>query len=154
MKTYEDIVKAIHRRNESLIYNFAGKLKREGLSENTIKKHVDNVSFFLNEYVAYQDISENENEITLCNAEEGIDLIDDFLGNWFTRKAMWSDESNIKSNITSIKKFYKFMQSLNLISKDDLKYLEKEIKENKNRWIDTVNRYNDPDKEFDWNTRD
>ena len=154
MKTYEDIVKAIHRRNESLIYNFAGKLKREGLSEKTIKKHVDNVSFFLNEYVAYQDISENENEITLCNAEEGIDLIDDFLGNWFIRKAMWSDESSIKSNITSIKKFYKFMQSLNLISKDDLKYLEKEIKENKNRWIETVNRYNNPDEEFDWDKWD
>ena len=150
MKTYEEIIKAIHRRNDNLICNFAGKLKRDGLGEKTIKKHIDNIAFFLNEYVAYQDISDNEDVITLCNAEEGINLVDDFLGNWFIRKAMWADESSIKSNITSIKKFYKFMLSLNLISKDELKFLEQEIKENKNRWIDTVNRYNNPDEEFDW----
>ncbi len=150
MKTYDEIIKAIHRRNDNLIYNFAGKLKRDGLGEKTIKKHIDNISFFLNNYVAYQDISDNEDVITLCNAEDGINLVDDFLGNWFIRKAMWADESSIKSNITSIKKFYKFMQSLNLISKDELKFLEQEIKENKNDWIDTVNRYNNPDEEFDW----
>ena len=82
--------------------------------------------------------------------KRGIDLVDDFLGYWFVKKAMWSDESSIKSNITSIKKFYTFMQSLNLISKDDLKFLNKGIKENKENWIGTVNRYNDPDEDFDW----
>ena len=46
------------------------------------------------------------------------------------------------------------MQSLNLISEVDLKFLYKEIKENKNRWIDTVNRYNDPYEDFDWDMWD
>ncbi len=150
MKTYEDIVKAIRRRNDNLIYNFAGWLKRSGLAEKTVTKHINNIEFFLNEYVAHQNISDNDDEIILCNAEEGIGLVDEFLGYWFIRKAMWSDESSIKSNITSIKKFYTFMQSLNLISKDDLKFLNKGIKENKENWIGTANRYNDPDEDFDW----
>ena len=148
MKTYDEIVKSIHKRNENLIYNFRGWLKRSGLGEKTIDKHVDNISFFLNEFVTYQDISINENEITLCNAEDGIDLVGEFLGYWFIKKAMWSDERSIKSNITSIKKFYAFMQRLNLISKDDLQGLNKEIKENKDEWIDAVNRYNDLDVDF------
>jgi len=148
VKTYDEIVKAIHRRNDNLIYNFRGWLKRGGLGERTIDKHVNNISFFLNEYLTYQDISENDQEITLCNAEDGIALVDDFLGYWFIKKAMWSDESSIKSNITSIKKFYSFMHTLKLISKDDLQSLNSEIKENKQEWIDQVNRYNDLDVEF------
>jgi site-specific recombinase XerD len=148
MKTYDEVVKSIHKRNENLIYNFGGWLKRSGLGEKTIDKHVDNLSFFLNEYLVYQDISDNENEITLCNAEDGIDFIDDFLGYWFIRKAMWSDERSIKSNIASFKKFYTFMESLNLISKEELRDLNEEIKGRKKKWIDEVNRFNDPDDDF------
>lgn len=90
----------------------------------------------------------NDNEITLCNVEDGIEFIGDFLGDWFVRKAMWSSESSIKSNITTIKKFYLFMQHLNLISKDDLRRLNREIKESKDEWIAEVNRYNDLDVGF------
>ena len=149
MKTYEEIVKSIHKRNESLIQNFKGVLKRDGLGEKTINTHINNISFFLDDYLAYQDISTNDSKITLCNAEEGIDFIGDFLGYWFIKKAMWSSESAIKSNITSIKKFYSFMQSLNLISKDDLQSLNREIKEDKNKWIDAVNEYNDWEDGYD-----
>ena len=148
MKTYDEIIKSIHKRNENLIQNFGGYLKRNGLGEKTIDKHVDNISFFLNEFVTYQDISPNEHEITLCNAEDGLNLVGEFLGYWFIKKAMWSDEKSIKSNITSIKKFYSFMQRLNLISKDELQRLNKEIKENKQEWIVAVNRYNDVDVDF------
>jgi len=148
MSSYDKIVKSIHNRNENLIFNFKGWLKRAGLSEKTINMHVGNITFFLNEYVTYQDINDSDDMITLCNAEDGLGLVDDFLGYWFIRKAMWSDEGSIKSNITSIKKFYTFMQSLNLISKDDLKALNQEIKENKNEWIDEVNRYNNLEDDF------
>jgi len=149
MKTYDDIVKSIQKRNESLLYNFRGWLKRSGLGESTINKHINNISFFINEYLAYEDISQNEDEITLCHPEDGIKLVDYFLGYWFIKKAMWADENSVKSNITSIKKFYTFMQSLNLISQDELQSLNQEIKENKKNWIDAVNRYNDLDTE-DW----
>lgn len=143
MKTYDEIVEDIHKRNEKLLQDFEGALKNSGLGQKTVNRHIDNISFFLNEYLAYQDISINDNEITLCNAEDGIDFVDDFLGYWFIRKATWSSENSIKSNITSIKKFYTFMQSLNLVSKEDLRNLTKEIKEGKNKWIAEVKRYDE-----------
>ena len=153
MKTYDEILESTIERNDDLIYNFAKWLKKSGLSEETIRKHINNISFFLNHYLVYQEIDgdiDDDAETIVCQAEDGVDFIDDFLGYWFIRKAMWSDERSIKSNITSIKKFYTFMQSLNLISKDDLKFLKEEIKENKDEWIDTVNRYNNIDEDFDW----
>lgn len=150
MKSYDDIVKAIHKRNENLIYNFAGWMKRDELAEKTIGKHTSNIDFFLNEYLVYQDKNDSEEDIELCQAEDGIEMVDDFLGYWFIKKAMWSSENSVKENITSIKKFYTFMQSLNLISKEDLKRLNKTIKENKQEWIDSVNRYNNMDEDFSW----
>ena len=75
--SYEKIVESIHKRNDNLIYNFEGWLKRSGLSEKTVNNHVDNISFFLNDFVAYQDI---ENYTTLCHAEDGIRLVGEFLG--------------------------------------------------------------------------
>ena len=41
--------------------------------------------------------------------EEGISMLDEYLGNFFIRKCMWSTPANIKTNATSIKKFYKCM---------------------------------------------
>ena len=103
----------------------------------------------MNDFVTYQDISIDENYTILCHAEDGIRLVDEFLGYWFIRKAMWASESSIKSNIVTIKKFYTFMQSLGLISAEALKDLNDEIKENKQEWIDTVKRYDDPDVDFE-----
>ena len=151
MKSYDDVVKSIRKRNENLIYNFTGWMKRSGLAEKTIAKHTSNIDFFLNEYLVYQDKNDSEEYIELCQAEDGIELVDDFLDYWFIKKAMWSSENSIKENIASIKKFYTFMQSLNLISKEDLKMLNDIIKENKKEWIDTVNRYNNMDEDSSWN---
>ena len=44
--SYEKIVESIHNRNDNLIYNFEGWLKRSGLGEKTVNNHVDNISFF------------------------------------------------------------------------------------------------------------
>ena len=35
--------------------------------------------------------------------------IPEFLGDWFIRKAMWSSPAYVKSNATSLKKFYGWM---------------------------------------------
>ncbi len=150
MSSYDDAVKSIHKRNNNLIYNFADWMKRSSLSEKTIDKHTSNIDFFLNVYLVHQEKNDSEEDIELCQAEDGIKMVDDFLGYWFVKKAIWSSENSIKENIASIKKFYTFMQNLNLISKEDLKMLNDIIKENKNDWIDAVNRYNNMDEDFFW----
>jgi len=144
MATVEEIEEKIRRRNENLLYNFKGWMKRAGLSERVSNNHSDNIDFFINEYLIYASGGDE-----LYNAEDGIDEVDYFLGDWFIRKAMWSSESSIKSNIRSIKKFYTFMESLHLISKEELKELNQSIKENKEEWLKAVRNYNDLDIDYD-----
>ena len=55
---------------------------------------------------------------------------------------MWSTATSIKSTASSIKKFYKCMNELNYVSKEDYKYLCDTIKNRMNDWIDEVNEYN------------
>ena len=147
-KSYEEILRQIKRRNDNLIYNFVGRLRRSGISEKTIKKHEENIDFFLNEFVRYMEVPEGK-LVRLCHAEDGIEFVDEFLGDFFIRKAMWSDESSIKSNIASIKKFYQFLKTLSLISNEEYKKLNDTIRNNKETWIKTVNRYNDPSVDFE-----
>lgn len=71
------------------------------------------------------------------------------LGDWFIRKAMWASPSSIKSNIVSIKKFYQFLYEAGEIKKEDLLELEEEMKECKDKWIDAVRKYDDPDVDFE-----
>ncbi|OBU40452.1 hypothetical protein AYY26_21265 [Photobacterium phosphoreum] len=58
---------------------------------------------------------------------------------WFPRKAMWSSQSHVKSNITSLKKFYNFVSSRGFVAPKDLNKLKLIIKGNKENWL---SRYN------------
>jgi hypothetical protein len=111
-------------------------MEKEGLKYNTINKHYSNVQFFVEEFLDYY---------YEADAIEGIDYVDEFLGDWFIRKAMWSTEATIKSNITSFKKFYKYMMVEGHLHKDDYNEFLKLIKEDKSEWINRVNAYNQPD---------
>ena len=63
---------------------------------------------------------------------------------WFIKKAMWSSKSSIKSNATSLKKFYTFLLEKGLIEPDDLQELKETIKEEMSEWLATLERYDDP----------
>jgi len=109
-------------------------MKDKNLSKNTIDKHCDNIGFYLNEYLLYSDA---------CPASEGSSCIGMFLGDWFLRKAMWANVSSIKSNATSIKKFYEFMLTINAIDTEMFIELKNDIKLNMTKWIDTITKYDD-----------
>ena len=84
--------------------------------------------------------------------EDGVGMIDSFLGNFFIRKCMWSTPSTIKSTAASIKKFYKCMLDHGNIKKKEYDYLCSEIKEGMEQWQADCAAFNDPDAEnpFDW----
>ena len=135
---YEKKAKEIREMNDGYLDGFKKYLQGLGLKEKTIKDHLANVDFYINNYLLYYDALE---------AEQGCYEVDGFLGNWFIRKAMWSTVSSIKSNIASFKKFYKYFLDLGIIEEDDYDDLCETIKLNKEDWFDTVTRYNDPDEE-------
>ncbi|MCK4258358.1 MAG: hypothetical protein KAX49_05235 [Halanaerobiales bacterium] len=124
---YEKKVNEINKENEKLLAKFENKLKEDGLSKITIKNHLFNTSFYINEFLTYYEA---------IRAKEGILEIDEFFNDWFIRKASWSNESNVKSSITSINKFYKFMYSEGLVTKDDFEEMKAIIKESRKDWIE------------------
>ena len=132
---YEAECKRIRESNASLLGDFEDWLRKSNLADKTIRRHSENVDFYSNECLVYEDAVE---------PQDGTDSVSMFLGYWFIRKAMWSSESSIRSNAASLKKFYTFLHERGLVSKDDLDSLKETIKEAMPDWLATLARYDDP----------
>ncbi len=137
---YEKECKLILQENEKLLEEFAAWLSAQGLSDSTVQRHCDNMDFYLNDFLLYDDA---------IDASSGIFRAGMYLGYWFIRKAMWANQSTIKSNAASLKKFYTFMLEKGEIDEDDLDELKAEIKEGMPEWLDTMARYDNPDVDYD-----
>ena len=134
--TYLNKCTDIRKINDSLLTLFSDDLKKAGLADKTIQRHLSNVDFFINEYLIRTDA---------LPMESGVTMIDDFLGNFFIRKCMWSTPANIKTTATSIKKFYKSMLYHEKIAEHDYELLCAIIKDSLDIWQEDCAIYNDPD---------
>lgn len=132
MEDYEVKVNENEKRNEKFINEFKLWLKEKGLVEKTIKKHISNITFYLNEYLNYYDIK---------SMEEGISLAYDFLNEWFIRKCLWASKSSIKENASSIKKFYQCMSEKGYVKEEDYKELCRDIKFGMDEFLDTLEAF-------------
>lgn len=133
---YEKECARIREENGKLLNDFAKWLKEKNLSSKTIDKHLSNVEFYINEFLLYEEA---------IDAADGIDEIRNFLGFWFIKKAMWASKPQIKSNARSFKKFYQFMLEKHNISQESYMGLQETIKNEMQEWLDTMDRYDDPD---------
>ena len=122
---YERECDKIRQTNEELLALFEEELQDSGLSAKTVRRHLSNAEFYINEYLLREEPRP---------MEDGITELDMFLGFFFIRKCMWSTPGTIKSTAASIKKFYKCMLNHGKISKDDYAYLCDDIKENMEQW--------------------
>ena len=138
---YEVMQERIQRANAKFLDKFYIYLTEEKkLAEKTALKHANNIAFFGNDFVL------NYESETLDNASN---FIGEYLGSWFIRKCMWSSPTAIKENIISFKKFYTWMKDNSHISKEDYATLLEIIKEEKDEWLKTCTKYNDPEVDFD-----
>jgi len=126
--------KQIRKVNSTYLSDFEKWLKNKGLTEKTIKKHVSNVDFYINEYLCYNDA---------YDVKEGCYLISSFLGDWFPRKAMWSSCAAIKATTAGLKKFYMVMLENNIIDQGDYDSFCETVKEEMPDWLDNMKRYDD-----------
>ncbi len=138
---YEEDCKKIRKANERLLNEFGVWLKASGLAEKTINNHRLNIDFYINDFLLYEDATE---------AKDGVDDVSMFLGYWFIKKALWASQSSIKSNATSLKKFYTFVHEKGLIDKEDLSDLKETIKAEMPEWLAALGRYDDPSIEEVW----
>ena len=132
----EENIEKNSERNEHFLEEFHDYLQSQNLSPKTIHNHISNVSFYINEYLIYYDVNK---------MESGCYELDNFLGDWFIRKCMWSNARTIKETAASIKKFYKCMLENKHIQEEDYENLCCNIKDNMEVWLDEVDRYNNDD---------
>ena len=108
-QTYEQRVQAIQLANQPILEGFENWLKQSGLSEQTIKDHVDNMRLFSRYLLLYAYSLRRLDE-----ASEG--AVYDFLEDWFPRKALWASVTSMKVYLASFKKFFKWMAATGLVS--------------------------------------
>ena len=131
---YENECNKIRQDNIQLLDNFGAWLREKQLTEDTIKKHVNNIEFYINQFLLYEEAIE---------AKDGASEIGMFLGDWFIRKAMWSSETQIKSNAASLKKFYIFMCEKGQTAQEDLDDLNDDIEDEMPDWLAEMKRFSD-----------
>lgn len=91
--------KSILQQNSSYLHLF--ELDLHGLAPKTIKRHLQNVDFFLNTYLLFD-------EANPLSMQDGVNAIDDFLGYFLEEKTYFTDSTK-RSFVTSLRKFYKSM---------------------------------------------
>lgn len=133
---YESECNKIIQINKEYLSLFENELIASSLAPKTIHRHLSNVDFYINTYL----LREQPNTM-----DKGIYGLEMFLGFFFIRKCGWSTPNTIRTNATSIKKFYKCMMEHGKIQESDYKFLCNDIKENIRQWQETCAIYNNPD---------
>jgi site-specific recombinase XerD len=137
---YQKECESIRKANAQLLKEFSAWLRAKGLSDKTVRTHCENMDFYLNRFLLYEDAEE---------AASGVSRVNMFLGYWFIKKAMWASTSSIQSNGASLKRFYSFMAEKGRVDKGELDELKAEIREGMPEWLETMARYDDPDVDFE-----
>ena len=75
------------KRNEKYINEFEKWLNKKGLVPKTIRKHINNVDLYINDYLNYYDI---------VKVEDGMHHIYSFLDGWFIEKCIWASRNSLK----------------------------------------------------------
>ena len=124
-ETYEQRVQAIQRANQPILDGFETWLRQSGLSEPTIKVHVDNMRYFSRYLLLYAYSLRRLDEAT-----EG--AVYDFLEDWFPRKALWASVSSMKVYLASFKKFFTWMGATGLVSPEIVEDVLSTLKDDRN----------------------
>ncbi len=129
--TYEQQVQAIQRANQPILDGFERWLKQAGLSEHTIKAHVDNMRFFARYLLLYAYSLRRLDEATEGN-------VYDFLEDWFPRKALWASVSSMKVYLASFKKFFTWMGATGLVAPETVEDVRSTLKDSRNLFLRKV----------------
>jgi len=130
-KMYEQRVHAIQLANQPILDGFEHALKQAGLSEQTIRDHVDNIQFFAHYLLLYAHSLRRLDEAT-----EG--SVYDFLEDWFPRKALWASVSSMKIYLASFKKFFKWMGATGLVAPAIVEDVLSTLKDDRNLFLSKV----------------
>ncbi|GHO61512.1 hypothetical protein KSC_029330 [Ktedonobacter sp. SOSP1-52] len=130
-ETYEQRVQAIQQANQPILDGFETWLRQSGLSEPTIKEHVDNMHLFSRYLLLYAYSLRRLDEATEGN-------VYDFLEDWFPRKALWASVTSMKVYLASFKKFFKWMGESGLVSPEIVEDVRSTLKDDRTFFLRKV----------------
>lgn len=139
MSSYEKNLKKNTKRNEKFIIEFEDWLNDKKLSSKTIRKHIENIDLYLNYYLSYYEVTE---------MEKGVNEAYSFLNDWYIRKCLFASITSLKETAASIKKFYQCMSEKKYIDVKDYKYLCREINENMDDFLYSLQEFENIDDEY------
>ena len=137
---YESAVEKILKDNEAHLSGFGQWLTEKGLVKKTIDKHVTNVEFYINHFLVRDE--------ALSAGEGCTEILDNYLGYHFIKKATWASCAEIKANVASFKKFYTYLLEKCVIDEEAYDEFLAIIKEQMPVWIETMKAFEN--EEADW----
>lgn len=133
---YDAQVKLIQAHNQPLLDAFQAWLEESGLASKTIKNHLDNIDFFADYLIYYDDPLKRLDEAE----DEDVFL---FLTSWFPRKAMWANVTNVKAYLASFRKFFKWMGERGHVSEQTVAEVLYTLKEHRDEYLEAVDDFSD-----------
>lgn len=131
-KIWEKKEKENRERNKKFIEEFEEWLTQKGLVKKTIRKHVNNATLYINDYLNYYEANK---------MEDGVYSVYGFLDGWFIEKCLWASRNSLKETAASIKKFYECMSEKGYVKKEDYKSLCLEIKEGMDEFLEQLDAF-------------
>ena len=129
--TFDQHLHTIHAANAPILVQFQSWLEHSGVTQKTIKNHTDNIAFFA-EYLVYYDTPLKR----LDQAHSGD--VYGFLSDWFPRKALWANETNMKTYFASFKKFFRWMETVGYVTPETVLDVVTTLKEDRDEFLAAV----------------
>ena len=123
----------LRTKNKEQLMLFKQDLDSTTLKEATKNRHIQNVTTYLQLYVSGRLAHEIDEDATDVSG---------YLGSFYIYDCMFSSVSGLKSNIVSIKKFYKSMLDHGIIDKEFYDEVMALFSEFKDSWIKSCRKYN------------
>ncbi len=129
---------AARERNAELLHIFEQWMDRKGLSAKTVQKHLVNVGFFADIYLA---TAGGSMEYSRPADQAEIEDIDEFLGGWFMHVAAWGSVEAVKSNIASFKKFYTCLKEMKQMPAEEAMELLELLRVERDYYVELAQSY-------------
>ncbi len=133
VETYDARVRAIRAYNQPILDGFRAWLEQSGLSEKTVKIHVDNIDFFT-KYLVYSSPLKKLDEADSSDVWM-------FLADWFPRKALWASVTSVKSYFASFKKFFQWMGETRRVSPEVVAGVLDTLREDRDVFLERADDY-------------
>ena len=127
----ENTYEAIRLENAGYLLWFKDYLVDHGLSIKTVDRHLNNLDFFLNDFLLHDEFR---------HMEDGLFTMDEYFGDYFVRNYKKATAGSVKSNVESIKKFYLCMFEHQKIKTSEYMELSKGIKIMLPGWLAKFNK--------------